>query len=300
MNLKGKIIKGIAGFYYIDAEDKIYECKAKGIFRNRKQKPLVGDIVDIEVLDNEKRLGNILKIHKRKNSLIRPEVSNIDQAVIIFAIKNPDPNIGLLDRFIISMDEKDIPVTIIFNKKDLLLSDEKALAKGMRLIEIYEKAGYNCLLISAREEESREKVREILRNKTSVLSGPSGVGKSTLTNLLYPDARMETGELSRKIERGKNTTRHAELFTIEKDSYILDTPGFSSLFLPAINSGSLIYYFPEFEEYRNECRFNNCLHINERDCAVKAALEDGKISRERYESYISIYNELKDSEDNKY
>ncbi len=323
MPLKGKIYKGIGGFYYVHTPEGDYECRAKGIFRNRNEKPLVGDNAEIEpVQDSEKEHeGSVIRILPRKNQLIRPEVANIDQAVVVFALKHPDPNLSLLDRFLINMEQRDIPVVIFFNKVDLIdapdltedsaaedtdgtpswkkKKDKKSFIPEIHsdhpelIPEIYRTAGYKVLEISAKSGDCYEKIMDILRGKTTVLSGPSGVGKSSITNLIHPEANMETGELSRKIERGKNTTRHTEFFYIDDDTYVLDTPGFTSLYINDIEPERLMYYFPEFEKYRQDCRFKTCIHIGETDCAVKDAVKNGRISKERYESYVLLYNELK-------
>lgn len=288
MSMRGRLYKGIAGFYYIHTSQGIYECKARGVFRNRGEKPLVGDEVEIEVTDESQHTGSIIRILPRHNALIRPEVANVDQAVLVFALTNPEPNLNLLDRFLISMEQKEIPVIILFNKKDLM--EEKEVEA---LEAVYRAAGYEVYAVSAREPGSREMILSLLRHKTSVLAGPSGVGKSTITNLIHPQAEMETGELSRKIARGRHTTRHSEFFWLDEDSYVLDTPGFTSLLVSDIDPENLMYYYPEFEPYRESCRFHTCVHIGERDCAVKQALEEGKIARKRYESYLQIYEELK-------
>lgn len=318
MSLNGKIFKGIGGFYYLHTAEGDFACKAKGVFRNKGVKPLVGDDAVLEVLDAETREGSITEILPRRNRLIRPEVANVDQAVVVFALTNPAPNLNLLDRFLISMEQQDIPVVILFNKRDLAcaLSEKEAKAQtcaaeaeacaqmdgcaGLserfaRIPEIYRAAGYEVHVLSAREEHCREKLMEVLRGKTSVLAGPSGVGKSTITNLLHPQAEMETGELSKKIARGKHTTRHSEFFCLEDETYVLDTPGFTSLYVTGIESERLMYYYREFEQYRTNCRFNTCVHVGERDCGVKQALSEGVLAKERYESYLQIYEELKSS-----
>lgn len=297
MGLEGKIFKGIGGFYYVHTPEGDYECRARGLFRNRKEKPLVGDLVELEpVVDSEKeKTGNVVRILPRKNQLIRPEVSNVDQAVVIFALKNPDPSLPLLDRFLINMEEKQIPTVIFFNKSDLLEDSEEGKAFIDHVREIYTSAGYEVHILNTRSEQYLPEVMAVLRGKTTVLSGPSGVGKSTLTNLIHPAAEMETGELSKKIERGKNTTRHSEFFYIDDDTYVLDTPGFTSLYVMDILPERLMYFFPEFEAYRSKCRYNTCVHIGEpvRDCAVKAAVKAGAIPRERYDSYRKLFEELR-------
>lgn len=287
--MQGKIIKGIAGFYYVHVvESAVYECKAKGVFRKEKVKPLVGDNVEIEVLDEKSRTGNIVKILPRKNELIRPAVANIDQALVVFAVARPDPHFNLLDRFLVMMERKEIPVVLCFNKEDIA---ERSQVEQLR--SVYEKCGCPLLFVSAKEEQNIEQIRQMLRGKTTAIAGPSGVGKSSIINLLQPDANMETGAISSKIERGKHTTRHSELIAIDQDSYIMDTPGFSSLYVNDFEKEELKYYFPEFAEYEGMCRFQGCDHVHEPDCAVKQAVEEGKIHRIRYEDYLEIYEEMK-------
>ena len=266
----------------------VYECKAKGIFRKEKQKPLVGDNVEIEVLDEETMTGNITALLPRKNELIRPAVANIDQALVVFAVTRPSPHFNLLDRFLVMMERQDIPVVLCFNKEDIA-EDEQV----EKLRSVYEGCGYPCVFTSALEERNIEKIKELLKGKTTVIAGPSGVGKSSLINILNPDAKMETGDISSKIERGKHTTRHSELFTIAQDSYIMDTPGFSSLYVNDFEKEELKYYFPEFDPYEGTCRFLGCDHVHEPDCAVKAAVEAGEIHEIRYKDYLEMYEELK-------
>ncbi len=288
--MQGKIVKGIAGFYYVHvAESGIYECKAKGAFRNQKVKPLVGDNVRLEVLDEEQKKGNIEEILPRKNELIRPAVANIDQALVIFAAAKPKPNFNLLDRFLILMQYQKVPAVVCFNKQDMVDVEELQLLKNT-----YESAGYPVLFTSAAKEEGITAIRELLKGKTTTVAGPSGVGKSSLINLLSPEAEMETGDISRKIERGKHTTRHSELFTLDEDTFICDTPGFSSIYLPDMEKEELGIYFPEIAEYEPFCRFQGCAHIHEPGCGVKEALEEKKISPIRYDNYKLLYEELKD------
>jgi len=288
--LKGKIIKGIAGFYYVHTpeEDMIYECKAKGIFRNQKIKPLVGDDVEIATDNQPKAQGIITDILIRKNELIRPAVANVDQAMVIFAAAEPEPNLNLLDRFLIMMQRQKLPTIICFNKRDI--ADEN---KVSYLKETYGKCGYDVHFVSLLKENGVAGLYELLKGKTTVLAGPSGVGKSTLINLLQPNARMETGDISEKIKRGKHTTRHSELIYISNDTYVMDTPGFSSLYINELEKEELKNYYTEFVEYKEECRFLGCSHLNEPGCAVKDAIQNQKISKDRYDNYVILYDELK-------
>ena len=287
--MQGKIVKGIAGFYYVHVvESGVYECKAKGVFRKEKIKPLVGDNVIIEALDEEQKTGNITEVLKRKNELVRPAVANIDQALVVFAIVRPNPHFNLLDRFLVMMESKKIPVILCFNKEDIATDPQVK-----ELEAIYENCGYPLIFTSALKDKNIDQVKEVLRGKTTAIAGPSGVGKSSIINILQPEANMETGAISSKIERGKHTTRHTELFPVDADSYIMDTPGFSSLYVNDFEKEELKYYFPEFAAYEGTCKFNGCDHIHEPGCAVKEAVEEGKIHKVRYQNYIEMYEELK-------
>lgn len=288
--MQGKIIKGIAGFYYIYAEDSnVYECKAKGIFRKDNFKPLVGDNVEITVLNEEEKEGSVTSILPRRNSLIRPAVANVDQAFLIFAMENPKPNFLLLDRFLIMMKQQEIPAVICFNKKDVGEKEEME-----KLYEIYTGCGYRVVLSSTYEGEGMDEIREILKGKTTVVAGPSGVGKSSITNCMQGEVQMETGEISKKLKRGKHTTRHSQVIPVEKNTFLVDTPGFSSLYLTDMKEEELRDYFPEFVMYEPQCRFQGCMHIHEPGCAVKKALSEGKISQQRYDNYLALYEELKE------
>jgi ribosome biogenesis GTPase len=288
--MQGKIIKGIAGFYYVHVEGQgVYECKAKGIFRKEHVKPLVGDNVDLDVLNGEKMLGNIRSILPRKSALLRPAVANVDQALILFAIVKPNPNFNLLDRFLIRMERQSLPTIICFNKQDIATLEEKD-----SLRKAYETCGYHVLFISALENEGIESVKALLHGKTTTLAGPSGVGKSSLINRLSPTANMQTGAISEKIERGRHTTRHSEIIALGEESYIVDTPGFTSLAISEITKEELGRYYPEFLQYEPACKFRGCAHISEPFCGVKDAVEAGKISSVRYENYRLLYQELKE------
>ena len=288
--MQGKIVKGISGFYYVHVvESGIDECKAKGIFRQQKMKPLVGDDVEIDIISEEKKTGNVAAILPRKNALIRPAVANVDQALLIFAAASPNPNFNLLDRFLVMMGRQDVPVILCFNKCDLITEEQQ-----QEIAAIYEASGCKILFVSAKKELGLKELQEILEGKTTTVAGPSGVGKSSLINLLAPEACMETGEISKKIERGRHTTRHAELIQLKGDGYIMDTPGFSSLYLPEMEKEELQDCYPEFAAFEPYCRFQGCSHISEPDCGVKEALSEGKIHPVRYENYCQLYGELKD------
>lgn len=286
--MQGKIIKGIAGFYYIHDGKKIYECKAKGAFRNQKIKPLVGDDVEFTVLDEDKSLGNIETILPRHASLIRPAVANVDQVLLVFAALSPAPNFNLLDRFLLTMEKQGVPVIICFNKTDL--ADEKLLETYRK---IYCKSGFPVVFISTYEGKGIDALKDILRDKTTALAGPSGVGKSSVMNLLNPDAFMETGEISKKIERGKHTTRHSEILPIGEKTYLVDTPGFSSIYFFDMEPEDIKYYYKEFTEYEPYCRFGGCNHIGEKDCGVKQAVTHGELAQSRYDNYVLFFEEVK-------
>ncbi len=266
---------------------RIYECKAKGIFRKAGIKPLVGDDVEFEVLDEDKSLGNIIKILPRKSEIIRPAVANVDQGLIIFAIQKPEPNFNLLDRFIIMMRQKNLPCIICFNKQDIATKEEME-----QIRQDYEGAGCHVVFASVATEQGLEDIMELISSKTTTVAGPSGVGKSSLINKLQNTTQMETGEISVKIDRGKHTTRHSEMIAVNENTYILDTPGFSSLGLFDMEKWKLKEYYPEFEEYNTKCRFQDCIHQKEPGCAVKEAVEQGDISRTRYENYLQLLSEL--------
>ena len=286
---KGKIIRGVGGFYYVVTRDAtIYECRAKGIFRKDDVKPLVGDDVMIGILDEENRLGNVDEILPRKNALIRPPVANVDQAMVVVSAKSPGLNRGLLDRFLISMEYNSVETVICFSKSDLV-DDEYC----EELKNIYKNCSKDILVISNNDKSGISSVREVLKGKTTVLAGPSGVGKSSLVGHIVPDFKPEVGEVSQKTKRGKHTTRHTELFFVEKDTYILDTPGFSSVELPGMLPEELRHYIPEFEPYEGKCRFLGCTHIHEPDCEVRKTLDTDEpvIADSRYRSYIQMFEE---------
>ena len=285
--IQGRLIKGVGGLYFVAADGLVYECKARGIFRKKRIIPTIGDNVEISVQSEGK--GTIEKILPRRNSLIRPRVTNIDCAVITFAAKSPDINFDLLDRFLILAEYNKIEdIVICVNKSDLSAVD--------KVVEIYGGI-YTVFAVSALENEGIEPLFKHLENKVSVLAGPSGVGKSSLINRLIPGEKRQTGEISRKIERGKHTTRQVELLEAGENTYIVDSPGFTSLGIEMIPPEELVHCFREFEPYLDGCRFNDCRHIAEPDCGLKEHV--GKeISPERYERFVKLYEMLCDAGQN--
>lgn len=286
--MDGKIVRGIAGFYYVHEKDVgIFECRAKGVFRNNNIKPLVGDNVSFEITDRENMLGNITDILPRKNSIIRPAVANVDQAVVIIAASYPKPDLNLLDRFLLMMQMQKIPTAICFNKSDDV--DAKWL---LELVYNYAHSECTVYMTSAVTGNGIEEFKEGLSEKTTVLAGPSGVGKSSVINKLFKEAKMAVGDISDKIKRGKHTTRHSELLSLGDKTYIMDTPGFTSLKIVPSEKDELKQYYPEFKPYIGKCRFLGCSHISEPDCAIKAAVQNSDISRSRYDNYKQFYEEI--------
>lgn len=284
---KGLIIQSQKELYHVKTEEnKIYLCKARGLFRDKNIKPLVGDRVDIQILDDN--TGYIENIYERKNYLIRPPIANIDQIIMVYSLKDPEINYLTLDKYLVMLEHFNISMVILINKIELLNDDEIK-----KFEEIYKKTDYKFIYTSAIEQKGIIELKEVLKNNISSFAGPSGVGKSTIINLLHENINMKTGDISRKTSRGKHTTRHVEIFEIDKDTFIYDTPGFTALSLDFIEDYKDVkLYFREFEKYKNQCKFKNCEHINEPKCAVKEALEKGKISQSRYENYKYVRNEI--------
>lgn len=285
--IKGTIIKGIGGFYYVKSDDGIYSCRARGKFRKDSQTPIVGDLAEVEVTDSEKKEGYVVNILPRKNELFRPLVSNIDLLLITFAAISPSPSLQLIDKLTVTAAQKNIPTAICINKCDL---DYDAAKKYE---EIYTLAGFPVLMVSALMSENVDKLKALLKNKTTALAGNSGVGKSSLLNAIGEDFSLATGDISDKIKRGKHTTRHTELFPLSFGGFVFDTPGFGSYEIKDLTFDELPSLFPEINEHTGNCRFSQCSHIKEPDCSVKQALQDGKIAPSRYQSYVEFYEELK-------
>ena len=286
--IEGRIIKGIGGFYYVDTDNGLYECRARGIFRKNKITPLVGDFVKISVVDEENKKGVVEEIAERETELVRPPIANVNKALLVFAVKNPTPHLSLLDRFIVLAERENLEIVIILTKIDL--DNDNTFEK---IKNIYEPCGYKVIGVSNLEKKNIDKVKEELKDNTVVFAGPSGVGKSSLLNEIDKNFKLKTGDVSDKIKRGKHTTRHAELFELEFGGMVADTPGFSSLTLDDIEDVDLKDYFIEFDNY-DDCKFGSrCIHQNEPNCAVKEAVENGEIPKERYESYIQLLNEIR-------
>ncbi len=282
--MRGIITKGVGGIYTVDSEGALYECSVRGKFRQKNYlSPLVGDYVDIEPVDGE--IWAINEILPRKNMLIRPNVSNIDNLIITFAVKSPKPDLLLVDKLSAVAISKNIGVIIAITKSDLDdASDYEA---------IYKKVGFPVIVTGEGNRDGVNELKELTKGKVTAFAGASGVGKSTLLNSFGEEYGLETGRISEKIERGKHTTRHAQLLPLSYGGYVLDTPGFSSFEVTDINIASC---FPEFSEYSEECRFSDCSHRNEPVCGIKNALGEGLISPSRYESYLKMYEEQKEYE----
>ncbi|MBE7054064.1 MAG: ribosome small subunit-dependent GTPase A [Ruminococcaceae bacterium] len=281
---KGIIVKGIGGFYYVETQNGIVECRARGKFRNECIKPSVGDYVEIDV--GPENTGTVLQIMPRKNHFIRPPISNIDTLVLVASLKNPEPDFLFIDKISVIANMNNVNLVLCFNKADLTKETDS-------ITEIYKNTGYEVVFTSALSGESTDELKKMLISKTGIVafSGFSGVGKSSLLSNLT-NLQLQTGIVSEKLKRGKHTTRHVELFKYN-DLYFADTPGFSMLELPKIDKNDLEKYFPEFSKYLGDCKFTGCSHINERDCAVKKALENGFIDKSRYNSYKIFYDKLK-------
>ena len=288
--IEGIIIKGIGGFYYVKTQEGIYECRARGVFREDNITPLVGDNVLIRISE-EDNTGYIEKIMERKSQLIRPPVANVTQAIIVMSIKEPDINFWLLDRFIVMAEHQSLNIGICLNKIDLSSDGEVYFIEN-----IYNKTKYPIIKTSTRTGEGIDDLKKTLKNNITVFAGPSGVGKSSLLNEIHPGLELKTGDISKKTTRGKHTTRHVELIEIDSQSYVLDTPGFSSLNLNFVESEEeLSKYFIELYDHNDKCKFINCLHNREPNCEVKKQVEAGNIGVERYENYLQFLEEIKNN-----
>lgn len=286
MKEKGLIIKSQKELYHVLYNGDEYLCKARGVFRDKKIKPLVGDRVDIKILENN--TAYIEKVYERTNSLVRPPIANIDQIILVHCLEHPRINFLTFDKYLVMLEHYNIPVKIIINKIELASEEQIEEFK-----DIYSKTNYEFIFTSAKTNKGIDDLYKLLDSKISAFAGPSGVGKSTLLNLLNNGFEAETGSISKKTARGKHTTRHVELFKIKENTFIFDTPGFSALDLSFIeNYFDITKYFTEFNSLNSECKFNNCQHENEPNCKVKEQISE-KISKSRYENYLYIRNEIK-------
>ena len=282
-------MKSIGGFYYIRADENDYECKARGVFRREKITPLAGDRVEITVESNNR--NSIDKILERRNFFKRPPIANVDTLVIVSSVCDPRPNLLIIDRLTAVASYKNVEPIIVFTKDDLQSANE--------FVKIYTNAGFKTFAVSNETGEGIEKVKSIIDGGITVFTGNSGVGKSSLINRMYPDFCLETGEISRKLGRGRHTTRHVELFKVGS-GYIADTPGFSSLDFETndlIKKDELAFCFPDFADYIGSCRFSTCAHVNDKGCSLVEAVKNGDVERTRHESYVTMYNEVKDIKD---
>jgi len=287
MKETGRIRKGIGGFYYVEAAGQQYECKARGLFRKQKITPAVGDMVRIEPADDES--STIVEILPRKNNLIRPPVANLDQLVVVVSTCEPAPSVRMIDKIIAIAEDKGIEPVVVFSKTDLRSAEE--------LVAVYAHAGLPSFTVAQDSFENHDALRALLPGKLTVFTGNSGVGKSTLLNALFSELSLETGDISQKLGRGRHTTRQVELYPVEGGGYVADTPGFSTLDIERyerVQKENLPFAFREFAPYLTKCQFTSCAHIKEKGCAVLRAVEEGEIEPSRHESYVSMYNEVKD------
>lgn len=285
----GQIRKALSGFYYVYDNGKVIQCRGRGIFRNRGESPLVGDFVDYTVEGNND--GTITVIHERKNNLVRPPIANIDQAILVFSIKEPDFNTILLDRFLVVLESFHIEPIICLTKSDLM--DEKLETQIREYMKDYEKIGYQLFMTYKDDQAFDEKITPLLEGKTTVLAGQSGVGKSTLLNTILPSLDLKTGVISNALGRGKHTTRHVELIEV-CGGLLADTPGFSSFEFDLMEKEELYRCFPEFVVKQNDCKFRECMHVKEPKCAVKEAVDSGEIKAYRYKHYLQFLEEIMD------
>ncbi|MGE5604726.1 MAG: ribosome small subunit-dependent GTPase A [Bacteroidota bacterium] len=291
----GKVVRAIGGFFYVDpmtGGDNLIECSVRGKLKQTVTDLLVGDKVKYRLEDSK---GVIIDVLPRESILKRPYITNVDLLVVVFAHQNPDPNPSLITRFLILADSSDIPYLLVFNKTDLV-----GKGKAEQLANIYRKYGYQVLCTSVVDNLGKRSLLKALSGKVAVLTGPSGVGKSALLNMLSPGLKLKTGVLSSKISRGKHTTREVQLLRINPRTYVADTPGFSQIALEHLEPEDLAQLFPDFRDHIGDCRFTSCLHQNEPGCALKRALENGEIDPERYRSYLNLLTEIQENWANRY
>lgn len=286
---RGQIRKALSGYYYVYDNGELIQCRGRGVFRNRGESPLVGDFVEYTTEGSSD--GVIMKILPRKNALIRPPISNVDQAFLVFSAKEPDFNPHLLDRFLVALESFQVKPIICITKMDLLSEEEQY--ELIPYLKDYREIGYIVIETYKDDPTLLDQVHLLIKGKTSVLAGQSGVGKSTLLNTLIPDLNLKTGEISHSLGRGRHTTRHVELIEVN-GGLLADTPGFSSFDFDHIEKEELTACFPEFERIKDQCKFRGCLHLKEPQCAVKEGVETGDIRKYRYENYLQFLTEIID------
>lgn len=294
----GRIIKGLSSFYYVKnyEDNEVYECRARGIFRKDSISPVIGDVVEMTVVDPVTKKGMIESVKERSSYLFRPPIANVTKALLIFAVKSPEPNLSLIDRFIVLAERERLDITICFNKVDL-----DTEGKYEDYVKIYERAGYKVISASVKHDVDFQKIKDEFKDNITVIAGPSGVGKSSLLNKIDPKLNLKTSQISEKLQRGRHTTRHAQLIELEENALVADTPGFSSLNLDLIDEVELKEYFVEFHEYDHECKFGfKCIHENEPGCKVKQAVLDKEIPNQRYESYLQLLKEIRSDKKRRY
>lgn len=292
---EGLILKGIGGFYQVEGNNGLYECKTRGIFRKKGITPLPGDYVQFTITSENLREGWIEEIKERKNAFVRPPVANVKQLAIVIAGLSPEPDYLLVDKLLISALKNDIQPIIIINKTDLLDTEYLQSMEAN-----YQTTGFPVIPMSKITMQGYDKLHDRLRGSCTVFAGQSGVGKSTILNIIMDEWVMETNTVSEKIQRGRHTTRHVQLLPLDCRGYVVDTPGFSSFSLEGFKHDELAWYYPEFEKVQETCRFHGCSHVNEPDCAIKKAVTTGEISSRRYECYRKLYEELKESYEQRY
>lgn len=294
--LKGIVISNISNIYNVETEDgKIYSCNARGKFKNNEISPVAGDKVEIDIIAPEAYVGVINKIEERKNYIKRPKMANLSQIILVVSMKLPKPDLELLDKQLAYAEYMGIKPVICLNKVDL--EDEKVIN---HIEEVYSRIGYTVIKTNAKQGIGIEKIQEIIKGNITAFSGNSGVGKSTLINGIFKQDITQEGIISKKNKRGKNTTTQVDLYKINQNTYIADTPGFSTFDIYEIESVNLCHYFIEFVQYIDKCEFVGCSHIKEQNCGIKQAIEEGKMSQERYDRYCKIYNILKEKEEKKW